>query len=100
MGTERRSAVCETVAVDGLDDAASGGEQADALVESGGPDPASGGVVSQFEIKLEPARRSANGSGFCASASAAVTRSSSEGVRAWPARPPAGRGPGRSAPAR
>ncbi len=44
---ERRSAVRETVAVDGLDDAASGGEQADALVEGGGPDPASGAQVGE-----------------------------------------------------
>jgi len=44
---ERPSGVRETVAVDGLDDAASGGEQADALVEGGGPDPASGAQVSE-----------------------------------------------------
>src|SRR5208283_233443 len=46
-GTERRSGVRETVAVDGLDDAAGVGEQADALVEGGGPDPASGAQVGE-----------------------------------------------------
>ena len=44
---ERRSAVCETVAAGGLNDAASGGEQADALVESGGPDPTSGAQIGE-----------------------------------------------------
>jgi hypothetical protein len=44
---ERRSAVFETVAAGGLDDAAGGGEQADALVESGGPDPTSGAQIGE-----------------------------------------------------
>ena len=46
----------ETVAVAGLDDAAGGGEQADALVEGGGPDPASCAQVGERQ-RLHALRR-------------------------------------------
>ena len=46
-GMERRSGARELVAVGSLDDLSGGGEQADALMEGGGPDPASGAQVGE-----------------------------------------------------
>ena len=91
LGTERRSGVCETVAVDGLDDAAGGGEQADALVESGGPDPASGAQVGERKRLLGFGERRRD---------ALVERGSVDGDGLGPLDRLAGRGPGRSGPAR